>query len=354
MSELRFSLTKEGHKSMLTKGVYNTFKNFSVSDKNKRYDIDVAPTLEDTFYGGTRTIVTDGKCKMANTKAITKDAPSDEQKILDNSQLTFEISKLDCGSSYTSANPKLKINLGEYFNYLLTTVGSDNYVYGNKLTVPIIDSIVAIQQELDASTYTYVEKNRINDLDLRYSFNEKESYGAYLSLNAYTMTLNDGSKILSDTTSSRFYSPFLLMADTEEGQAGSADKWKLSMTPITWGYTYIPQESTDKVFHKTNFLSISEMETIGIDEVNKKYSAVMPAAIISYSNNDRDMYVLNDINGNYVDSIDGLSSYAQRFTNLYNESLLEGLIIKSKNYILSNFEEISTGIYQQKINLKVR
>ena len=83
MPELRFSLTKEGHKSMLTKGVYNTFRNYTVSDKNLRYDIDVDPILSETFYGGTRTIVTDGKCKMASAKAITKEAPSDEEKKLE-------------------------------------------------------------------------------------------------------------------------------------------------------------------------------------------------------------------------------------------------------------------------------
>jgi len=353
MPNVRFSLTPEGHKSILSKGVYETFKNYLVTDKDNRYDVTGTNDLSRTYPGGTRSVITNSKCGTTKLKPISKEVRSELEDLIVNTRLKYEVSKLDCGNTFTSTNPKIDIDLGIYFNYLDSITGNDNYGFNNRYSIPVVDTVTATEQQIDPSTYLYKDVKKHYDLDLTYTFTDPESCNNYESFNTYLMKINQkGSKDINDNTRDRFWSPFSLFFKTEQNQKGSGQNLTLTMNPISWVYAYISTENKRNTFSISEILSISDVENLNPNDINARYKALIPAAIIG-NNNEDDLYVLVDTNSDYNNSIDGGSTFTQRFENNKGEKLSTGLIRKAKNYIQTHFTEGDDGVYLKEIDFKI-
>lgn len=354
MANVRFSLTPEGHKSILRKGVYETFKNYLVSDKGNRYDVTGDNDLTKTYPGGTRSVITNAKCGSTKLKPISKEVRSEVDDFLVNTRLKYEISKLDCGTSFTAVNPKIEVDLSTYFNYIESITGDDNYGYSNRYTLPIVDSVVAIEQQVNPSTYEYQDIKKHSNINLTYSFNDKDSCDNYKNLNTYLMKINtDSKKDINDNSGDRFWSPFSLFFNTEQNEKGSGQNLMLSMNPISWVYAYIGKDNKRNTFSIKETLSISELESLSPNDIDSRYRALVPAAILGNRGIETDLYTLVDTNNNYVNSIDGGSTFTQRFENINGVKLSTGLVAKAKNFIQTNFTEDSSGVFTEEIDFKI-
>lgn len=357
MPNIKLTLTEGGHKSILQKGVFETFKNFSVTDDGTRYDITEPANLSYRYTGGLRDLVTASPtCTYASSKPLSKTVPTEQERIQSTKKLEWEISRLDdCATTYTATNPVIEVNLRTWFNYLTTTIGTENYNYNNRLVLSLFDNIKAIEKQLNPATYTYDQVTTYNDLDMSYVLDTPKSCEDYKNINSYIMTVVDGKKVLSTTTNNRFWSPFLLTFDTEQGQAGGSDNLKMSLGVVSYGYAGILTNSTETTFRKNNFYSISEIESKSVDEINKQFKLLRPAVITSKSNSNSDLYVLEDLLGTYSEGTDMLPTYAQRYKNSDGQYLLQGLINKAVNYIQTSFTESTTtpGLYEQTIKMSI-
>jgi len=342
--QVRLTLTKTGNESILKNGIYQTFKLFGVTDQGYLYNVTKDPELEDGFVGGKREIVTNARCRTASAKPILKDKLNEQELLVENTRLLWEYElDDDCTTTtYVSSNPEITINLDEWFNYLSSLATNDNYSYSNKMVLPIFNNVTAIEQEVKASNYTWIEKNRRSDLKYRYQLTDNDSCSTFDSFNSVNMGIKDGKKVISDESSTKFPSPFLLMFNSSDNKKSSGDELKMTFSPFTYAYTYITKGSTDKNYNISRVLSITEMERLTTDQINNDYESVLPVALLGHKNN-ADMYVLTDLNGNYTNSDDGSSTYLQRFENVNGVKLVDGLISKAKLFIKYNFTEDETN-----------
>lgn len=353
MASSTINLTTHGVKTIYQNGVVKAFKNFSITDTGYKYDINVPPNLEQ--FGGSRTLVTvAANCKMATTKSIDKKKPTVTELERENKKIEWQIGREYCGgTSYSGSNAYINVDLKKWYNYLESTIG--NYNYEQKLKLSLIDSVKVNLKELNPTNYTYETKNTIDDLGINYAFESVESANNYTNLNPYHMSVKNGVKKLINNTNKRFWSPMTLLPDTEENGIGKGNNWQMGLTPLTWGY--VAKLATDKsiTFNMSDFISITELETISERELNSKYGAIYPACKTDNSNRTSSLFVLKDTNGTYTKSIDGLSTLTDRFFNSDDLSLMTKLIQISENYIQVNFTESPTtpGLYEQIINLKV-
>lgn len=339
MAEIRATLTELGNREILKKGIYKTFTQWGASDQGYLYDVTTDPNLESNYVGGKRTLVTQAFCEHAGVKPISKNRLSDEELRLQSVRLRWEVSRTEeCGvNTFTVTNPQITIDLSEWFNYLTSIIGEENYSYNNMLTVPIVDNITAIEESVDPGTRTWVVKNRTNDLTFQYKFNDQKSCDAFSSFNAVNMGIQNGVKVISNEITKRFPSNLLLMFGSKDGTQSSSDRLTLAMTP-TWVYAFIPTGSKDRVFHFNNTISIGDLEKLTSDEIDSRYDAILPAAITTINGGDTNLYVLTDPTGIYTGSKDGASTFTHRFTNTNGQTLVEGMIAKAKKYIVTNFD----------------
>ncbi len=354
MPQVQLSLTELGNKLLIQQGAAKTFKKFTVTDDGYRYDITETVDLTDKLQGGLRTLVTTAPVsEYATTKNISKTNLTAEELRQTNMKLEWEVSLTDGTQNYSARNPKIHVNLKRWFNYLTSLIGEENYNYNNKMVLNLFDNISAITTELDPSTFTYVKKQTTNTLDIAYKLDTTTSTNNYSKLNAYLMTIKDGQKILQDNTQERFPSPFILAFDTEENVEGTGDTLKLTMTPITWGYVVKSVDDMTTTFYKSDFVSITSLESMKADDINKKYRIILPACITSYKNSNDTLFYLTDVNGSYTNSYDVLSTYTYRFKNSEGKTLIQSLIEKAQNFIQTNFIEVTPGVYQNKMGLKI-
>lgn len=354
MAKIQLSLTELGHKLLLEQGSFKTFKKFSVSDDGVRYDVTEEANLTDRITGGLRTLVTSvPTCGYACSEFIDKEVDDTDDV---NTKFEWVMSKEDdCVDTLTSSNVKVDINIKTWFNYLSSKIGPSNYDYNNKLHIKLIENIKAVSKVLDPSDYSLNQIANYNNLNLSYIFENDKSKMDYENLNAYLMTTDRGKKKLKTSTDNKFWSPFLLVANTIQGQNGSSDDWVMSLSALEWGYAAIEKEDTNNVFRRSNFYTITQFESMSNDEINEKYKSVRPACITSKKRSNNDLFVLEDISGKFTEGVDMLPTYAQRFRNSDGVYLLESLINKSTNYIKTNFtpKEGEPNVFHKKINLRV-
>jgi hypothetical protein len=349
----QISLTTHGIKTVYQSGVGNAFRNFSVTDDQKRYDINVEPELKQL--GGFRTLVTvAANCETAKTKPISKDKPTDEELKQETLKLEWQFGRLDCGgTSYEGNNPIITVNLKTWFNYLTDKI--TNYNYENKLMLTLTDSVKANIKELNASNYLYETKNTIDDLNINYAFDTNKSKDNYVSINPYLMTINSGVKTLVNNTTDRFWSPMVFVADSQENGIGKGNDWKLSMSVLSWGYVGKLNSDLTTTFRKSDFISIDTLESMSEREINETYRAIYPACITDNTDKTSSVFVLQDTSGTYSRGIDMLPTYTHRFFNSDGLSLMAKLIQISENYIQTHFTESTTtpGLFEQQIDFKV-
>lgn len=352
----QLTLTQLGHTTILQSGVDKAFKNFTIGDSGIRYDNNTTPNLSDALLGGTRTLVTSApSCHMASSKPISKKKQTVEELKQISTKVEWEISRLDCGgTTYTANNPNIVVDLRTWFNYLIDKVDVDNYDFNNKLRINLTDSIKANLQTLDPSTYTYVTKNTVDNIDVSYTLNTQTSCDNYTNLNTRLMSVNGGKKKLIENTDKRFWSPMLLMADTGEDDVSKSNDWIMTLNGITWGYATIPIESTDSTFYRSGFLDITTVESMSEQEIENTFRAIVPACLTHKSSNDG-MFYLTDTAGVYSKSVDGLGTFANRMHNVNGLSLIESLVLKAESFIQSTFTESTEtiGLYEQIITLNV-
>jgi len=355
MAKSQISLTTHGVETIYRNGVGKTFKNFSVTDDGNRYDINVGPDLEKKLTGGFRTLVTvASSCEMATTKPINKTKPTSEELKNETLKLEWEIGRLDCGGvSYTENNPIINVNLKTWFNYLTNTI--TNYNYDNRLMLTLTDNVQANQRELNSSTYLYETKNTVDDLNINYAFDTNKSMDGYVGMNAFLMSITNGVKTLINNTDTRFTSPFVFVADTDENQKGKSTNLMLSMTPKSWGYVVKLTGDKDSTFRMSDYLTITELESMSEQEINEKFRAVYPACITDGSTRNTSLFVLGDTSRTYAKGVDLLPTYTHRMFNSDGLSLMAKLIQISENYIQTNFVEstVTPGLFEQVINLKI-
>lgn len=352
--EVQLSLTKYGEELLLKQGASKAFQKFNVMDDGQRYDVTISPDLENTFDGGIRTLVTARPtCGMATTEPISKQKPTTLQNKQDKMQLSWEVEKSDCGNPYTALNPNIKIHLKRWFNYLTSKLGDENYSFTDKMNLTVFNNIRAIQSELNSSTYKYEQISTFNNENISYILDTPKSCDNYLNFNAYLMKIQEGVKSLQDNTSRKRPSPFLLAFDTEQDQQGSGDILKLVMTPISAGYVVKLNGSKETTFFRGDFKSISDIEGMGEDEVNKMYKSIRPAFITSNNGSNDSLFYLTNLNGSFAEGTDVLPTYAYGFKNSAGKSLLQGLIEMAENSILTQFTEIGLNQYQQVIGMNV-
>ena len=356
-TQLLLSLTKYGHESILRQGVFNTFTKFSITDDGNRYDLEAEADLSTKVSGGLRTLVTlVPTCGNASSKPINKKKPTTEESKKVNEQLSWDISRLDdCTTTYTSSNAKIVVNLKTWFNYLQSLEGPENYNYEDRLQLSLIDNVRATEKILNPSTYNYDKLSSFDNLEISYRMDSEESLNNYKGLNSNIVVIENGSKVVSTSTNQKFWSPMYLVSDTEQGQAGSGDNWKMSLGVISWGYVGLTTDSKETTFRKTNFYSINEIESMSRDEINEKFKSLRPAAITSKTNSNNDVYVLEDLVGTYSEGVDMLPTYTQRYVNSNGEYLSTGLVNKSVKFIKTNFVQSKTtpGFYEKKIKMRV-
>lgn len=353
MANTQVSLTTHGVKTIYQSGVGKAFKNFSITDDQKRYDINVEPDLK--RLGGSRTLVTvAANCDMATTKSINKRKPTATELKQETLKLEWVLGRLDCGgTSYEGNNPVITVNLKTWFNYLTDRI--TDYNYENKLMLTLTDSVKANLKELNPSNYIYETKNTIEDLSINYVFDTNTSRTNYSNINPYLMTVTSGVKTLINNTKNRFWSPMVLVADTQENGVGSGNDWKLSMSVVSWGYVGKISNDLSTTFTKSDFISIDALESMSESSINNTYRAIYPACITDNSNKTSSVFVLKDTSGTYAKGIDMLPTYTHRFFNSDGLSLMAKLIQISENFIQTNFTEstITPGLYEQQINFKV-
>jgi hypothetical protein len=351
---VQLTLTPAAIRSILERGYGQTFTHFSASDMKQAYDVTASVNLESQFPGGSRTIVTDQKvCRNANDKPLTKVTPSDKELSDSTKQLQWKIENSDCDVVYTGSNAKITVNLRTYINYLLNSIGTDNYNYNSSAQVTLIDNISATQLQFEPSTYTYDAVDTVTGLDIKYTFDSKESARNYTNSNAYYMSVNSGTKsLVNNTNQQKFWSPFILAATTPENQPGRGYEWKLGITPISYGYVGILSDDRRTEFKKSDYYTVSQIESMSPDELRKKFRTFLPAAITDNRNSNESLYIFGDFTGTYAGGVDNLQTMAYRFTNLNGKTLLEGITDKAINHILGTFTE-SEGIYTREINLAI-
>jgi hypothetical protein len=353
MASSTINLTTYGVTTIYQNGVEKAFKNFSITDAGYKYDINVPPNLDQ--FGGTRTLVTvAANCEMSTAKAISQRKPTNTELSQQSKKLEWQLGREYCeGTSYSGSNAYINVNLKTWFNYLTNTIG--NYDYEQKLKLSLIDSIKANLKELNPATYSYDTKNTIDDLSINYVFESVESANNYINLNPYFMSIKDGVKTLNNNTDKRFWSPITFLADTEQNGIGRGNNWKLGFTPVTWGYVTKLNNDNSTTFNMSDFISITDLESMSESELNETYRAIYPACKTDKSNRTSSLFVLKDTNNTYNRSIDGLSTLTERFFNSDDLSLMAKLIQISENYILMNFTENPTtpGLYEQIINFKI-
>jgi hypothetical protein len=353
MAETHLSLTTHGMNTLYQKGVYQTLKNFTINDAGKTYQINVEPNLEQ--FGGSRTLVTVAAgCEMSTTKPINKRKPTTQELERETLKLEWQLGKLDCGgTTYESNNPIITVNLKTWFNYLTNTI--DNYSYENKLMLELTDSVKANLKVLNPSNYLYETKSTVEDLSINYIFDSVKSRDNYTSMNPYIMTVDNGVKTLMNNTKNRFSSYMTLVADTQENGIGAGNDWKLSFTVNSWGYVVKLADDLSTTFVSSDFVTISELESMSELEIKTKYRAIYPACIMSNTGKNSDLFVLEDTSGTYTKGIDMLPTYTKRFFNSDGLSLMARMIQIEENYIQTNFTESDTtpGLFEQQINLKV-
>lgn len=355
MAKIQLSLTEYGHKLLLQQGSFKTFKKFTVSDDGVRYDVTEEPNLTDRICGGIRTLVTSAPtCGYSSSKQINNGG-EDESKFV-NEKLEWSMSKeSDNVNSENYTNIKVNVNLKTWFNYLMGNIGPKNYNYNNRLQVNLIESIGLILKNLDPSDFQLKQVKKYDNINMSYFFNNDKSKEDYESLNTYLMTTNRGKKMLKTSTDNKFWSPFLLVADTNENQLGSGDNWVMSLSTIEWGYVAIKKSSDNNVFMRSDFYTITQIESMSEDEINNTYKSIRPACLTSKKRSNDDLFVLEDVSGKYTEGLDMLPTYAQRFKNSNGMYLLESLVNKSVKYIKTNFKENKSlpGIYEKNINLTI-
>jgi hypothetical protein len=353
---VQLMLTPAAVEKILQVGYGQTFTQFGVSDAKQVYDVTASVDLTTTFPGGTRKTVTDAPtCRNSNDKGITKITPTDKELSDSTLKLKWEISNSDCDVAFTGANAKITVNLRTYFNYLLSTIGTDNYNYNNKSQVTLIDNISAKQQQFEPSTYLYEDVDTVSGLDIKYTFDSKTSANNYTKSNAYLMTVNSGTKSLLDNTKEqKFWSPLIVAATTPENRKGSGYEWILGLTPISYGYAGILADSRESTFKRSDFYTISQIESYSVDELNKKFKTIVPAAITDYRNTNSSLYIFNDFTGTYAGGVDNLQTMAYRFVSADGSgmTLLEGLVNKAINNIQATYVE-SSGVYTREINYSI-
>ena len=357
MPNIQLSLTEHGHKLILQQGVFTTFRKFSVTDDGNRYDITEQPNLEEKFNGGLRTLITLAPtCGFASTKSIQLEPPSEKEIKMSTRELEWEVARLDdCTETYVASNPKIVINLRTWFNYLKTKIGPDNYNYNDRLQLSLTDNIRAYEKTLDPSTYEYKQTGSFDNLNISYLLDSDKSVKNYKQLNTYLMTTTNGNNVLKTSTNDKFWSPFLMVADTEEGQNGGGDNWKMSMSVVEWGYVGLTKESTSTVYRRGNFYTITDIESMSQDDINDKFKSLRPACVTSKTNSNSDLFILEDLVGTYREGVDMLPTYTQRFKNSEGQYLIDNLISKSIKFIKTHFKQNETtpGLYEESINLKI-
>ena len=351
---VQFSLTKYGEQLLLKQGASNTIVKYSVMDDGQRYDVTATPNLQDTFGGGLRTLVTPiPTCRMATTESVSKQKPTTLQNKQDKMQLSWEVEKSDCSNPYTALNPNIKVHLKRWFNYLTSKLGVENYNYNDRINLTIFDNVKAIKSELNSSNYTYEQVSTFNSENISYMLDTPKSCENYLNFNAYLIKIKSGIKSLQDNTNRKDASPFLLAFDSEQNQQGYGDILKLAMTPISAGYVVKLADSKDLTYYRADFKSISFIENMTEDEINKKYKSIRPAFITSNDGSNDSVFYLTDLNGTYAEGVDVLPTYAYGFKNSNGKALLQGLIEKAENLIQRQFTEIAINQYQQTIGLRI-
>ena len=351
MATTTIALTKLGTDMIYKNGVYNAFKSFNISDAGLRYDITPLPKL--TQLGGTRTLVTTTNvCKMSNTKSIEKIPQTKVENKQETEQLKWSISRLDCGgTSYEGSNPNITVNFATYFNYLTNTIG--NYNYENKGQIDLTDGISANINTLNPQTFGYDKINTVNDLNINYVFETKDSVNNYTNLMPFMMANERGAKTMLNTTTNRFPSYMTLVANTQENSVSKGANLKMGFVVNNWGYVTKNINDKSTTFNMSDFVSITTLEAMTELEIKANYRVVLPAARTDMSNKTSSLFPLKDLTGAYTSSVDNLSTLTDRFENSDGVSLMTKLIEMQRNYIRTNFKETTTGVYEQKINMRV-
>jgi len=345
------ALTTTGTETIYKYGVYDAFKSFSITDEKFRYDINPLPNL--TQLGGTRTLVTPTNvCKMSNTKTIGKTSLTKLENKQKTEQLEWNITRLDCGgTSYEASKPTITVDFATYFNYLTNTIG--NYNYENRGQIELTDGISANINTLNPQTFRYDKINTVNDLNINYVFETEDSVNNYTSLMPFMMANEQGVKTMLNTTTNRFPSYMVLVANTKENSVGVGTNLTMGFTVNNWGYVVKRINDGSIAFNMSDFVSITTLEAMTELEIKANYNVVLPAVRTDMSNKTSSLFTLTDLTGAYTNSVDNLSTFTDRFENSDGLSLMTKLIEMQKNYMRTNFKETTNGVYEQKITMIV-
>jgi len=332
---LTVSLTQNGMQSLLTKGAYKTFSNFTVGDGNVLYDVmaNTAPDLVLKELGGTRSITTSllscGK-KTLNPISPTDLTPQEESLVSNRIVYSLGLGE-DCDNTYEVTNLDVTINLQRYINYLLDLVASD-YTNTAKIQLPIYDYINLTEQRWDPTLNTWVNLEVISDLLPVYGFKTQTDMSNYQNINMDYMAINRGVKEYITNINQKFTSPMSFFFTTQSGVDGekiTGQKSLLTMNAYTFGYVAIRSGSKTNIPGVEDFYTVTDLEMM---EDLSVFKTILPAAVMGRRSSD--IYYLTDLTGMYTKTTDPSAAlYVYRFKNYEGKTLVKALTEKMINFM---------------------
>jgi hypothetical protein len=342
MTQVRPSLTDYGLKSVMEKGVNNTFEFFSLSDMSYMYNVTASNTyLNDLMnFNGLKTQYTFREsCNNAVATFAEVVPPTEEQQIKDQ-RVVYEFYKTDCGTSdFNKQNLNVTVKLHEWFAYLESLVSTE-YSQDIEPSLEIFQGIDAFLQEYDVVTDSWTTIDNKQNFTAWYEFASEVDSANYKKINSKFVEFStDGSFTQTDKAFQRFASPFSFIFDQSYVGNQYLEGKSAFLTFLAWEFGYL--------VNNNSFVTVSDLR----DPSN--YKTIVPA--VRQGNERSDIYYLNEFrNFNTMDRNKSMANFIWNYVNVNGESLIEKFITQFKNNIEFNFKETSFGVYELPINFKLK
>jgi hypothetical protein len=357
MANLKIYLTTKGYNTLLTKGLLNEIHNFKVSDSSIIYGI-TDGVIKNSFYE-VKLSAKDGVtgipiCSMANATHIPVNELTSNEINQNDSRIKINFVSESCLVPFEKSNLNVKVNVEKWIDNLLALKSQSYSRNMSGIKLNIFDYINAKLEKYDLVSKSWDVVDDYKKMDVSYSFKSDKDLKTFSTINNKYMNYTDrGEKVFVNTQSKlKFHSPLTISFGSKsiDGVEVYGVNNSMSLSPKSWGYL-IPNDSLGSLnislpTQQTTFKEGVFVNSSFVEENINSINTVYPAMII-----DNTVYTMKD--SKQYTTVDGVGSYVYAFKDSSGKTAIDGLTDSLKLFMKANGTEISNGVYEMVINLKL-